>query len=71
MTSLEFVYDGICLQNGREANMDSLLLTEKRISGVPSLLAVVCDGVGSMADGAFASVETVRMLNEHGFSRNY
>jgi len=51
--------------------MDSLLLTEKRISGVPSLLAVVCDGVGSMADGAFASVETVRMLNEHGFSRNY
>jgi len=44
--------------------MDSLLLTSRRIAELPSLLAVICDGVGSMADGAYASSESVRMLNE-------
>jgi len=44
--------------------MDSLLLAERRIGEESSLLAVVCDGVGSMADGAYASRESVRLLNE-------
>ena len=44
--------------------MDSLLLTSRQISGTPSILAVVCDGVGSMVDGAYASMESVRLLNE-------
>ena len=48
--------------------MDSLLLTSRQISGTPSVLAVVCDGVGSMIDGAYASMESVRSLNEW-FSR--
>ena len=59
-----FLFDGICLQNGRQTNMDSLLLAGRKIAGTPSMLAVVCDGVGSMADGAFASMESVRLLNE-------
>jgi len=44
--------------------MDSLLLAERRIAGEKAILAVVCDGVGSMHDGAYASIESVRMLNE-------
>ena len=60
---MEFIFDGICLQNRRSTNMDSLLLTSRQISGTPSILAVVCDGVGSMADGAYASMEAVRLLN--------
>jgi serine/threonine protein phosphatase PrpC len=48
--------------------MDSLMLTERNISGTQSMLGVVCDGVGSMSDGAYASVESVKMLSEwfHG-----
>ena len=59
-----YLFDGICLQNGRDTNMDSLLLTERRIAGEKAMLAVVCDGVGSMLDGAYASIESVRMLSE-------
>ena len=44
--------------------MDSLLLKSGTIRDKDALLAVVCDGVGSMADGAFASAEAVRMLND-------
>jgi serine/threonine protein phosphatase PrpC len=48
--------------------MDSLMLTERNISGTQAMLGVVCDGVGSMSDGAYASVESVKMLSEwfHG-----
>jgi len=61
---MEFIYDGISLQNGRDSNMDSLLMTGRQVSGVQTVLAVVCDGVGSMSDGAYAGVESVKMLNE-------
>jgi serine/threonine protein phosphatase PrpC len=44
--------------------MDSLLLSERNISGTQTMLGVVCDGVGSLSDGAYASVESVRMLSE-------
>jgi serine/threonine protein phosphatase PrpC len=42
--------------------MDSLLLSERTIAGQQVLLAVVCDGVGSMEDGGFASSYTIRAL---------
>jgi len=61
---MEYFYDGICLQNGRESNMDSLLLTERCIAGEQTILAVVCDGVGSMTEGAYASIESIRMMGE-------
>jgi len=44
--------------------MDSMLFASRTISGMPAMLAVVCDGVGSMIDGAYASIEAVRLLNE-------
>lgn len=44
--------------------MDSLLLKERVIGGAPVCIAVVCDGVGGLVDGAFASSAAVRMLRE-------
>lgn len=44
--------------------MDSLLLKNGSISGKNALLAVVCDGVGSVADGAFASGAAIKMLSD-------
>ena len=44
--------------------MDSLLLKSGMIQGRNAFLALVCDGVGSMADGSFASGETTRMLSD-------
>jgi serine/threonine protein phosphatase PrpC len=44
--------------------MDSLLLKSRNINKSNALLAVVCDGVGSLADGDFASGTAVRRLGE-------
>jgi serine/threonine protein phosphatase PrpC len=44
--------------------MDSLLLTEREIDKRRVLLAVVCDGVGSLLDGAFAASLAVKLMNE-------
>ena len=54
------LYDGISLQNQRPVNMDSLLMKERAIDGRSVCMAVVCDGVGSMTDGAFAASSAVR-----------
>jgi serine/threonine protein phosphatase PrpC len=43
--------------------MDSLLLRHGLINGRDAVLAVVCDGVGSLSDGALASGMAVRGLN--------
>lgn len=64
-----FIYDGICLQNKRSSNMDSLLLKSRMIGNTPALLAVVCDGVGSMTDGSFASGAAVNTLGKWFDSR--
>jgi len=61
---MKYIFDGASLQNGRRSNMDSLLLCRRDIDGDSVLLAVVCDGVGSLAEGAFAAAMAVRMLNE-------
>ena len=61
---MEFVYSGVSLQNRRSSNMDSLLLKCRSIKKESALLAVVCDGVGSLADGAFASGEAASLLGE-------
>ena len=44
--------------------MDSLMVQEKALPERKICLAVICDGVGSLNDGAFASSETVRLLRE-------
>ena len=59
-----YLYDGLSLQNGRSSNMDSLLLSEREIARRNVLLAVVCDGVGSMRDGAFAASLAVKSMHD-------
>ncbi len=59
-----FIFDGVSIQNKRKTNMDSLMVHEKTMVETQMCLAVICDGVGSMANGAFASAWTVRMLRE-------
>lgn len=54
--------DGLSLQNARKSNMDSLLLKDRVVGGRRVCLAAVCDGVGSMENGAFASSGAIRML---------
>ena len=61
---MRYIYEGGCLQNGRPTNMDSLLLRERRINGQSALIAIVCDGVGSTKDGAYASSTAVSLLNQ-------
>ena len=43
--------------------MDSLLLKSRQTCGQSLCLAAVCDGVGSLADGAFAASSAARMLS--------
>ena len=43
--------------------MDSLLLKRRSLAGRELCLAVVCDGVGSLEQGAFAASAAVRMLS--------
>lgn len=59
-TDFQFGYDGICVRNGRPTNMDCLGVQERIIDGRHALLAVVCDGVGSLEDGGFAASEVIK-----------
>lgn len=55
-------YDGISVKNLRSTNMDGVLLKERMVVGKAIYLAVVCDGVGSMEDGALASAMATELL---------
>lgn len=57
-------FDGVSIRNQRPTNMDSLLLKERLIESSDVLLATICDGVGSLQDGAFAASRAVAMLDE-------
>lgn len=59
-----YVYGGVCFKNGRTSNMDSLLVKIRKLGGKSALLAVVCDGVGSLQDGAFASGAAANELGQ-------
>lgn len=61
---MTFLYDGVSIQNHRKSNMDSLLLKQRSIGGIPVCIAAVCDGIGGLADGAIASSAAVRELNQ-------
>lgn len=61
---MKYLYNGVSLKNQRQSNMDSLLLKSGRINDKDALLVVVCDGVGSLGDGEFASGTAVRLLND-------
>ncbi len=47
----ELFYQGICLQNKRPSNMDSLLICRREILRQDVAFFVVCDGVGSSKYG--------------------
>lgn len=57
-------YGGISLQNQRRTNMDGVLLKTQKVAGKTAYLAVVCDGVGSLEDGAFASAMAITLLGQ-------
>lgn len=59
---MSVLYHGCSIQNKRSINMDSLLLKERVVDGQSICLAVICDGVGSVRDGAFASSTAVKMM---------
>ena len=59
-----YLFHGVSMQNKRPSNMDSLLLKSGRLGPEDALLAVVCDGVGSLRDGAMSSGLAVSMLDE-------
>ena len=59
---MKWMFAGLSEANLRPTNMDSLFVEERRIGGKTALLAVVCDGVGSQADGAFASAYATESL---------
>jgi len=61
---MAYIFNGASLQNGQQSNMDSLLIKHLEIDGKAVLLGVVCDGVGSLAGGAFAAGTAVQMLNK-------
>lgn len=44
--------------------MDGVLLKRRHIGSEMVYIAVICDGVGSMADGEFASAEAIRLTGE-------
>lgn len=52
-------YDGISVVNKRRTNMDGVLLKRHQIGSEMVYIAVICDGVGSMADGEFISAEAI------------
>lgn len=61
---MQFLFGGQSLQNKRRSNMDSMLLKQRTLNGQVTLLAVVCDGVGSLVDSAIASAMATQQLNE-------
>lgn len=60
---MSWSYDGMSIRNKRERNMDSLLLKSRLVQGKELCAAAVCDGVGGLADGAYAASSTVQMLS--------
>ena len=61
---MNYLFTGTSLRNKRQSNMDSLLLKCGYIDKKSAALAVICDGVGSLSGGAFASGTAAQMLNE-------
>lgn len=58
------LFGGKSWKNQRVMNMDSMILKSCLIEREKVLLSVVCDGVGSMKDGSYASVMAVKLLGE-------
>ena len=60
---MSYVYDGESIRNQRNVNMDSLIIKKRKLPDTILYLLAVCDGVGSLEDGAFAASQTIRKLD--------
>ncbi len=52
-------------KGGRESNEDSLLLLKMRVEGQDVVMAAVCDGMGGLARGEYASGYALECLREY------
>ena len=59
-----WIYNGISIQNKRQQNMDSVMISERQIGNEKIWLATLCDGVGSTEFGAGAASLTTSILKE-------
>lgn len=64
MTREKWRCQGLSIQNQRASNMDSILVCQRATVQGAALLAVVCDGVGSTRDGAYAAAYCTTKLEE-------
>jgi protein phosphatase len=60
---VSFLYAGVSIKNMRPTNMDCILLDSGHLEDKKVLLSAVCDGVGSLADGAYASGMAIRLMS--------
>lgn len=60
---MKYYFDGESRANGQPSNMDSLIVRSRKIKGDEVLLAVICDGVGSMRHGGYASAKCANALS--------
>lgn len=61
---MRYYFDGESRANGQISNMDSLIVRSREIMGEEVLLAIICDGVGSMRHGGYASAKCANALSE-------
>lgn len=59
---MEYYTEFLWEKNARDTNEDSLAINQVLINGNPLLMAVVCDGIGSLSDGELASSYVVGCL---------
>jgi len=59
---MEYCTEFLWKKNKREINEDALSINQVVINNSPLLLAVVCDGIGSLSDGELASSMVVSSL---------
>lgn len=61
---MKLTYYGQSEKNKRKTNMDTLYIKNRVIETDEALIVLVCDGVGSLKDGALASSTATFMLKE-------
>ncbi len=60
--TLKYICCGFTEKNTRKINMDRIYYSKKRINGKNTFFAVICDGVGSLEHGAYASQSAIEFL---------
>ncbi len=61
---MNLTFYGQSIKNKREENMDTLFMKKVNTESGEALIVAVCDGVGSLKLGGYASSKTVLLLKE-------